>query len=362
MAGNHILVIDDSTVISSLLDDFLTEKGFRVSLAATAEEAYAKIKEKVPDLIVLDLVLPDVHGLQFCRLLKSDPKTHHTPVIMATAKAVEVKDRVEGLRAGADDYITKPFELVELYERVNAVLRRVELERGRAYDRAVPLSTSSGPVEEGSSAPARPVLRRWRKFLDLFTEPAGVFSSIIKDPRANEEFKFSFWIVSAIPILSMLGRLLRAGPRLNAEVLGGFAGTAGVLSAWLALSGALFLLFSLRGRKARFQSIALVIGFSVAPLTLGRLLELAYIMAGGFPGEFSSDLTLFFPELSSKDVVGPLLRGVDIFELWSVALAGIGFSALFGLTRKKSLALASCLWLLGVSLGAAWVHFEGGHH
>jgi len=358
MAGNHILVIDDSTVISSLLDDFLSEKGFQISLAGTAEEAYARIRERIPDLIVLDLVLPDVHGLQFCRVLKADPRTHHIPVIMATAKAIEVKDKVEGLKAGADDYVTKPFELAELYERMNAILRRVELERGRAREvAAAPQNLRSAPVEE-ISIPVRKVEKDgWGRVLGVLVDPAWTFASLLESSISKREFRFNVWIVISVPILFMVGRLFRAGPRSGVEALRGVAVTIGVLLVWLALSGVLSMLFSLLGRKTEFKSIAVVIGLAMLPFAIGKFLDLIYIAAGGHPGEFSSDPSLLFSTLPLKSVLKSLMAGMDVFGLWSAWLVGTGFSVMLDLSRKKSLILTLGICLLMFSLGAAWAHF-----
>lgn len=359
MAGNHILVIDDSTVISSLLDDFLSEKGFQVSLAGTAEEAYARIRERIPDLIVLDLVLPDVHGLQFCRVLKADPRTHHIPVIMATAKAIEVKDKVEGLKAGADDYVTKPFELAELYERVNAVLRRVELERGRAREFAAAPSEASPAHAEEVSAPVQKVFTGgWMKLLDLLVDPLWTFSSLLEGSVSNKEFRSNLYIVISVPLIFTISRLSKAGPRFSVETMRGLAVTAGVLLVWLALSGVLSMLFSLVGQRTRFKSIASVIGLAMLPLALGRLLDLSYVILGGHPGEFSSDLSLFFSTFPLKSAARFLMEGVDIFALWSAWLAGAGFSIMLGLEKNKSRILAICICLSAIGLGAIWARFH----
>src|SRR5438477_9073348 len=121
----HVLVVDDSKVIANLLEITLSREGFSVAVAANSEQAYERIRERLPDLILLDLYLPDVHGLNLCEMLKADDKTRLIPIIMMTAMATEPHDKVIGLKAGADDYVTKPFNLPELVERVRAVLRRV---------------------------------------------------------------------------------------------------------------------------------------------------------------------------------------------------------------------------------------------
>jgi len=119
----RILVIDDEPDIVDLVSYNLRKEGFTVSTASDAEEALEKIRAEDFSLILLDLMLPGMQGMELCRVLKKDSKTEHLPIIMLTAKVEEV-DRVLGLESGADDYITKPFSPRELVARVKAVLRR----------------------------------------------------------------------------------------------------------------------------------------------------------------------------------------------------------------------------------------------
>ena len=123
MAKERILVVDDEDDLLELVNYNLTKEGFRVSCVATGEDAVRHARTESPDLIVLDLLLPTVDGLEVCKLLKSDPRTKHIPIVMLTAKTEEA-DVVTGLELGADDYITKPFSPRVLVARVKAVLRR----------------------------------------------------------------------------------------------------------------------------------------------------------------------------------------------------------------------------------------------
>jgi len=101
----------------------LRQAGFETASAFDGERALLQIKQRVPDLIVLDLMLPDIPGTEICRSIKSNPRTKHVPVIMLTARGEEV-DRVVGFELGADDFVTKPFSVRELVLRIKAVLRR----------------------------------------------------------------------------------------------------------------------------------------------------------------------------------------------------------------------------------------------
>jgi len=118
-----VLIVEDEPDIRNLVVHHLTRDGFRCRTAGTGAEALARVRAAPPDLIVLDLMLPEMTGLEVCRRLRADPATAGVPIIMLTAKADEV-DRIVGLEMGADDYVTKPFSPKELVARVRAVLRR----------------------------------------------------------------------------------------------------------------------------------------------------------------------------------------------------------------------------------------------
>jgi DNA-binding response OmpR family regulator len=120
-----ILVVDDEPEAVELVEFNLKQAGFSVTTATDGEEALKKAKATLPALIVLDLMLPEIDGLEVCKLLRRDPATAGIPIIMLTAKAAEI-DRVVGLELGADDYITKPFSPRELILRIRKILQRRE--------------------------------------------------------------------------------------------------------------------------------------------------------------------------------------------------------------------------------------------
>ncbi len=123
MPKETILIVDDERDILELIDFNLKKEGYRTLVALTGEEALREAAAKGPDLIVLDLMLPGVDGLDVCRRLKQDARTRETPILMVTAKT-EDSDIIAGLETGADDYIAKPFSPKVLIARVRAVLRR----------------------------------------------------------------------------------------------------------------------------------------------------------------------------------------------------------------------------------------------
>lgn len=118
-----ILIVEDEKDLAQLLSYNLEQEGFRAKIESNGQEAYERALRDLPDLILLDLMLPKMSGLEVCRLLRSNPKSKHIPVIMLTAKGEEI-DRVVGFEMGADDYIVKPFSPRELVLRVKAILKR----------------------------------------------------------------------------------------------------------------------------------------------------------------------------------------------------------------------------------------------
>jgi two-component system phosphate regulon response regulator PhoB len=126
MAGK-ILVVDDEPAIREMIGFALSRAGYAYVEAADTGQAEAEILQELPDLVLLDWMLPGQSGIDFVKLLRSDPNTRSVPVIMLTARGEE-EDKIRGLKGGADDYVTKPFAPKELVARIEAVLRRVKTE------------------------------------------------------------------------------------------------------------------------------------------------------------------------------------------------------------------------------------------
>jgi two-component system phosphate regulon response regulator PhoB len=129
MPQAHIFVIDDEPDILELIRYNLDKQGYEVTCVPSGAEALNKLRWQHPDLVVLDLMLPDVDGLDVCKTMKRDTQMAHIPIIMLTARGEEV-DVVTGLELGADDYLTKPFSPRVLLARIKAVLRRQQRQPG----------------------------------------------------------------------------------------------------------------------------------------------------------------------------------------------------------------------------------------
>ena len=123
--GKTILIVEDERDVVDLLALNLRKAGFTISTATDGATGLQKARNEKPTLVILDLTLPKMPGLEICKILKSDPATQQIPIMMLTAKAEEI-DRIVGLEFGADDYVTKPFSPREVILRIKAILRRAE--------------------------------------------------------------------------------------------------------------------------------------------------------------------------------------------------------------------------------------------
>lgn len=129
MAKCSILIVEDDASLAEVLDYNLSQEGYETRVARDGQQGLREIRAKNPDLIVLDLMLPMIDGLEICRLLRSDPATAELLVLMLTAKSEE-SDELVGFSVGADDYVTKPFSVKVLLQRINALLRRKDQSAG----------------------------------------------------------------------------------------------------------------------------------------------------------------------------------------------------------------------------------------
>jgi two-component system alkaline phosphatase synthesis response regulator PhoP len=177
MAKEQVLVVDDERDIRELLQYNLSKEGYGVTTVSTGEDAMAAIRHRKPDIILLDLMLPGLDGLDVCRALKKDSGTADIPIVMLTAKGEEA-DIVAGLELGADDYVTKPFSPRVLLARVRAVLRRAtgEEEAPEAIDVG---GVRIDPLRHEVSAAGQPIeltATEFRLMAFLARRPGWVFT------------------------------------------------------------------------------------------------------------------------------------------------------------------------------------------
>jgi two-component system response regulator MprA len=168
--GRQLLVVDDEPPMRAALKRALELGGFRVTLAADGTEGLSSVAENDPDLVVLDVLMPDLDGLEVCRALRA--RGDRTPILMLTARDA-VADRVDGLEAGADDYLVKPFALEELLARVRALLRRTGGSLGDA-----PLAFADLHLD-----PVTYTVRRGDRALELTRTEHLLLEFLLENPR-----------------------------------------------------------------------------------------------------------------------------------------------------------------------------------
>lgn len=191
MPKERILVVDDEEDLVELIKYNLTKEGYRAAGVGTGEEAIRRARTDLPDLVVLDLLLPNVDGLEVCRSLKNDARTKHIPVVMLTAKGEEA-DMVTGLEMGADDYLAKPFSPRVLIARIKAVLRRRQTQ---VNDEGSPITVGEFVIHPGrhevtiSDQPVDLTLTEFRLLQFLAQRPGWAFSRAqIVDAVKGEDY------------------------------------------------------------------------------------------------------------------------------------------------------------------------------
>jgi two-component system alkaline phosphatase synthesis response regulator PhoP len=120
---HHILIVDDEPEVHTVLGKMLVREGYAISSAYSADEAFDKVKSSKPDLIILDIMMPKVSGIEVCNRLKGDPATKDILILIVSARDAQA-DRIEGLTHGADDYVSKPFHLRSLVRKIEHMLQK----------------------------------------------------------------------------------------------------------------------------------------------------------------------------------------------------------------------------------------------
>ena len=132
----HVLVVEDEPDTAELIELHLKNDGYRVTVAGDGDQALKKVHKHMPDLVILDLMIPEITGVEVCKFIRKDPATQSIPIIMCTAKTGEI-DKILGLELGADDYVTKPFSPRELLLRVKNLIKRSDSSNVKADERLV---------------------------------------------------------------------------------------------------------------------------------------------------------------------------------------------------------------------------------
>ena len=196
MPPSHILVVDDDPTVAEVVARYLLHAGYTVERAADGRAALEQVAARRPDLVVLDLMLPEVDGLEVCRRLRADPAARDVPVVMLTAKGDE-QDRITGLELGADDYVTKPFSPRELVLRIQSVLRRSAVPGG-AREAAEGAAPAPEPLRAGDLTldPGARRAHRAGRELALTLREFDLLAFLIRHPGTafgREELMHKVW-------------------------------------------------------------------------------------------------------------------------------------------------------------------------
>lgn len=371
--SKRILIIDDEQGICSLLDDFLRDEGYEITVAMTLQAAREELKKSsLPDLVLLDVMLPDGNGIEYLKEIRSHPHTKALSVIVISAHKTTVRDRISGLDIGADDYLVKPFDLKEMGSRIKSLLRRVQ--NNRAIPTSPGLPTRSGPGELESVlknvihkevkappvAPPLPSVARhstpkqsfWTQFKTLLLKPSDFFEHWIGEQ--NMALPFLLWGVFSV------GLALQKGVDNSSIVMGIVFGVVVASISAVVVSIVAWLIQWMAGLKMihlRFKTILSTLALGFGPLALASVLGFLYVVIGkGNAGEFTAGPLLLFPTQSTTSWFGFLLRHLDLYELWAIGLAWVGLIGVFKAAFKnKTLVLIMAVFLATSSLPAAQV-------
>lgn len=327
---SRILVIDDNKLVSTMLAEHLKLEGYEVNLAEDANQGYAAAIEFQPDLILLDVQLPDVLGFDLIRIIKHREDLRHIPIMMITGTAHSTAEKVKGFQLGADDYVLKPFEMPELMERVKALLRR---RSGPPEPIAVspPISPKTAPVAPPAAASRSYVLTMKEAVLKLLLDP-------FEFPQEAPLPAVAMPYVMALLVLVLGGLAFAAGETVKPAVAG-----LGVVGSWIVLTSTLVVSCSVSGIACGWREGGRALGLAGIPILLkmaGALLSSAWTTLPPF--YFSAGLPLIWPSASFWGY------RMDLFELWSVFLLWILIWK-----RKESNSRRASI-VTGVAWAVAW--------
>lgn len=326
---SRILVVDDNELISKMLEHSLSEQGYNVRTALDANQGYAAAIEFHPDLILLDVQLPDVAGFELCRVIKNRAELHEVPIIMITGTARSTDEKVKGFQMGVDDYVLKPFEMSELVERIKAILRRSEAGRAQA-EHAIPLRGDPAPPSEAQEPPRLSI----RQAIAAVLLAPSEFPANAPCPGVA-----TLYLAAALGLL--LGALaVAAGPAVKPALAG-----VSLVGGWGILVSALVMACSLLGIPLGWKEGARLMSLAGLPLLLK--------LAGAFASSLWTTLSPFYftagPSLLWISAPAWAIR-LDLFELWSVFLVGVLVAKRPGSSSRKARLVALIVWAAGAAL------------
>jgi two-component system alkaline phosphatase synthesis response regulator PhoP len=190
-----VLIVDDEREVIDVLKFSLQNLGYEVITAKNVEEALDYLAIQLPDLIISDIIMPGIDGLQFCKTIRKDPNTRHIPFVFISSKT-SIEDRIKGLKTGADDYIAKPFNIVELNARLSMLFQRVEKSKQAALAARKSTKGSLGQINlvdllgifEMSKKTGLLTISKENYFGSLYLEHGNIIHCVFQDVEGEEAF------------------------------------------------------------------------------------------------------------------------------------------------------------------------------
>jgi len=326
---SRILVVDDSDLIRQLLQEGLAAAGFEVTIATDANHGFHTALQMKPDLILLDVQLPDATGFELCRVIRNRPELRHIPVIMITGTAYSTSEKVKGFQLGADDYVQKPFELSELTERISAVLRRKNAPApAPAAEHTNGAPARPAPFVAPSEAPEKPALSIAAAARLALTAPGLLAGHRL--PAVALPY------LGCANLLALLGLMAAAGGSLKP-----LAAVLLVSGSWGAATSVFVIASSIIGIPIGWQEGSRIFALAALPFLL-RLL-------GGVVFAFFTTLSPFSfssgPALFSHSPAG-WMEGFDVSCLWTVLIAAKLLSGRDPRHSRKAWGVAAILWFV----------------
>ena len=320
---SRILVIDDSELVNNLLKEELTQAGYEVAQAMDANQGYAAALEFRPDLVLLDVQLPDLQGFDLIRVFKNNAQLRQVPIIMITGTHHQTDHKVKAFQAGADDYVLKPFEMPELIERVRALLRRSQ----QPLRTVTPSPMAASKLAAAPAQKELPRLSLGQAFTTVLGAPWTLPVRALWPP-------VSFFFLTAALGLSLGAVALSAGAGAKAAIVG-----IVVLGLWIAALVVLVVSCSLMGLPLQWREGATLISLAASPILLklaGAFVTTAWTTLSPF--YFTASPALFWEQ-------APIwVCRLDIFELWAIVLVGQMVRRRPGGSPQKARIVMLCLW------------------
>jgi len=344
---SRILVIDDNELVGKMLREVLTEQSYTVKVAMDANQGYADAIDFQPDLMLIDVQLPDVVGFDLIRIIKNREDLQHIPIIMITGTAHKTEEKVKGFQMGADDYVLKPFEMPELLERIKAVLRRSAMSKTPS-----PVRRMGEGWDESKGVPAPLPSPGLKPGEEDFKQPLSLKETLYKtliSPDALSEAMFppvAMPYLAALLGLSLGGWAISAGSTVKPVLIG--LGTVGF---WGLCVSILVMACSIMGISLSWREGARLLSLAGLPLLLK--------LSGAFVMTLVTSLAPFYFTAGPSLVLNStsvLWQRLDIYELWMVWLITVMVRQCHGSSKQKAWMAAVLVWPILAYWQSLWKH------